>query len=603
MPAASSPAASLSSSSRSSASSSAGFGRRSEIRRAMLLRMVRRTLRLAGEPAMVKPARWRSVALVSFSVFLIRSGSSRSSKNMSRNSSRERVNSKASSPEPSGLPSEPPPPPPSDGRGISWPTTYSLLPGTMYSLRPVRREWRKDGSLIPLVGIDTFSPLPTSATLRLRNASWTAALSSALARAMKRWRLLRLLPLGFGRRSTMFMDAASYPASPRLVDPHIPLDEPAHLTLGVPPRDHAGEEFGVLLLGLRILLRAEADDWQQILDLAEHAPLDDLAQLLVGRPGRIAARVVGPCAQGELHHLVAEVLGIGDARRFLDLRELLIEQLPIHQLTGVRILVVLILDPGIGVGDIAVEQILPVIAVGFEIGLLDLVADELGVARRKLRLDEIEIFLLGLLGKLLAPDRLLHHVHQMDGIGGDFKRVEIERARQHLEGEARRDAVHALVDPGGVAILLHRLGARIGVLQTVAVIGAHLRIEVRVLVRLQTREHAEAREHLQRPRRARRGRQLAGLEQLLIDLALLDDAQAVRHLDDADAVDERLVVLVVLEGLPLCFVRVGEDDALIGDTPDILGAAVSSGWSILIGALNISTNSRMPWVVRLSPPE
>src|SRR5437899_13060668 len=122
----------------------------------------------------------------------------------------------------------------------------------MYSLRSVRRECRKDGSVTPLVGIDTFSPLPTSETLRLRRASWTAAFSSALARAMKRWRLLRLLPFGFGRRSTMFMDAASYAASPRLVDSHVPLDEPAHLTLGVPSRDHAGEELGVLLLGLRV---------------------------------------------------------------------------------------------------------------------------------------------------------------------------------------------------------------------------------------------------------------------------------------------------------------------------------------------------------------
>src|ERR1700730_11489753 len=166
----------------------------------------------------------------------MRSGSSRSSKNMSRNSSFERVNSKESSPDPSGLPSEPPPPLPSDGRGISSPTTYSLLPGTMYSLRPVRREWRKDGSLIPLVGIDTFSPLPTSATLRLRKASWTAAFSSALARAMKRWRLLRLWPFGFERRSTMFITAASYSASPRLVDPHVPFDEPADLALGVAAR-------------------------------------------------------------------------------------------------------------------------------------------------------------------------------------------------------------------------------------------------------------------------------------------------------------------------------------------------------------------------------
>ena len=40
----------------------------------------------------------------------------------------------------------------------------------------------------------------------------------------------------------------------------------------------------MLLLGVGILLGAKADHRQQILDLGEHAPLDDLAQLLVGLP-------------------------------------------------------------------------------------------------------------------------------------------------------------------------------------------------------------------------------------------------------------------------------------------------------------------------------
>ena len=64
---------------------------------------------------------------------------------------------------------------------------------------------------------------------------------------------------------------------------------------------------------------------------------------------------------------------------------------------------ILILDPGIGIGDIAVEQILAVIAIGFQIGLLDLLADELGIARRQLGLDEVEIFLLGIVRELFAP--------------------------------------------------------------------------------------------------------------------------------------------------------------------------------------------------------
>src|SRR6266436_9698044 len=149
---------------------------------------------------------------------------------MSRNSSLDRVNSNASSPDPSGLPCDPLRPSPPVGRGISSPLRYSLLPGTTCSVRPVRRLWWKTGSVIPRVGIATFSPCPTSATLRLRSASCTADLTSARARPRKRCRLLRLLPLGLGRRSTMFIailqaEQAPCPSLPGLVYPHIPLDE------------------------------------------------------------------------------------------------------------------------------------------------------------------------------------------------------------------------------------------------------------------------------------------------------------------------------------------------------------------------------------------
>ena len=74
-------------------------------------------------------------------------------------------------------------------------------------------------------------------------------------------------------------------------------------------------------------------------------------------------------------------------------------------------------------------------------------ADELRVARDELGLDELEIALLGLVGQLLAADGLLEHVHEVDRVGTDLRGVVVERGRQHLEGEARRGAVHALVTP------------------------------------------------------------------------------------------------------------------------------------------------------------
>ncbi len=94
--------------------------------------------------------------------------------------------------------------------------------------------------------------------------------------------------------------------------------------------------------------------------------------------------LAGARAQRELHHLVAEVLRVGDAGRLLDLGQLLVQQLAVQQLAGVGILEVLVLDPGVGIVDVAVEQVLAVVVIALEIGLLDLVADELGIARREL---------------------------------------------------------------------------------------------------------------------------------------------------------------------------------------------------------------------------
>src|SRR5580704_7373547 len=98
---------------------------------------------------------------------------------------------------------------------------------------------------MPRVGMAIFSPCSTSWTLRLRKASCTAPLTSARARSRNRWRLLRLLPFGFWRRSTTFIHAPCTadregPGGPStgFVHPHVPLDETAHLALSVAAGDH-----------------------------------------------------------------------------------------------------------------------------------------------------------------------------------------------------------------------------------------------------------------------------------------------------------------------------------------------------------------------------
>src|SRR6266481_1058461 len=187
---------------------------------------------------------------------------------------------------------------------------------------------------------------------------------------------------------------------------HVPLDEPPDLTLGVAAFNHARDELAVLLLGFTVLLRTERDHRQQILDLREDAFLDDLTDFFVRGPARVLAAILGTRPQRELDDLVAEVLRVGDPGGLLNLGELLIEKLAIHHLTGVGVLEVLVFDPGVRIVDIAVEQILAVVRIGFQIGLLNLVADELGIARRELGLDEFKIAFFDLVRKLLAADRL-----------------------------------------------------------------------------------------------------------------------------------------------------------------------------------------------------
>ena len=70
----------------------------------------------------------------------------------------------------------------------------------------------------------------------------------------------------------------------------------------------------------------------------------------------------------------------------------------------------------------------------------------------------------------------------MDGIGRDLDRVVVEGGGQDLEREPRRDPVHAFVDARGVLVFLHAARPRVHFAQALAVVDAHLGIEIRVLV-------------------------------------------------------------------------------------------------------------------------
>src|SRR5437879_8289132 len=98
-------------------------------------------------------------------------------------------------------------------------------------------------------------------------------------------------------------------ASACLFYAHVPLDQPADLPLGVAALDHARDKIVMLLLGLAVLLRAEGNHGQQILDLGEYPLLDHFPDFLVAGPCRILAAVLGTRPQRGLDDLDAEILG------------------------------------------------------------------------------------------------------------------------------------------------------------------------------------------------------------------------------------------------------------------------------------------------------
>ena len=109
-------------------------------------------------------------------------------------------------------------------------------------------------------------------------------------------------------------------------------------------------------------------------------------------------------------------------------------------------------DPEVGVQHVAVEDVLAVFAVGLQIGGLDLLADELDVAGSQVFLEVTQVTLAYFGRELLLFDLLFEHIEQVHRVGGDFMRIEVEHLGEDLEGEAGRQAVHAFIDTGGVAV-------------------------------------------------------------------------------------------------------------------------------------------------------
>jgi hypothetical protein len=83
-------------------------------------------------------------------------------------------------------------------------------------------------------------------------------------------------------------------------------------------------------------------------------------------------------------------------------------------------------------------------------------------------------------------------------VGGNLRRVVVERRREHLEREARRDAVHAFVHAGRISVLLGAARFGVGLFQALAIVDPHLGEQRRVFMLAQARDYRETGEHLER---------------------------------------------------------------------------------------------------------
>src|SRR3546814_7726697 len=89
------------------------------------------------------------------------------------------------------------------------------------------------------------------------------------------------------------------------------------------------------------------------------------------------------------------------------------------------------------IGHIAVEEVLAIIMVGFQIGFLNLIPDEFRIARRKVAFDELKIAGFRLARQLLLPDHPLKHIHEMHGIGGNLRGIRSEEHTSELQSLMR----------------------------------------------------------------------------------------------------------------------------------------------------------------------
>ena len=126
-------------------------------------------------------------------------------------------------------------------------------------------------------------------------------------------------------------------------------------------------------------LGVERNHWQQFFGIREHFFLNHRAQFFVTVPGRIFTGILCPGAQHKIDDFITKILGIGNARRFFDFFQVVIQCFAVETFAGIRVAEFLILYPEIGKRDVAIKNILAVFRIAFQVRGLNFLADKFDI--------------------------------------------------------------------------------------------------------------------------------------------------------------------------------------------------------------------------------
>lgn len=145
----------------------------------------------------------------------------------------------------------------------------------------------------------------------------------------------------------------------------------------------------------------------------------------------------------------------------------------VKQLFGVWIVVFLILDLEVSVGDIVIENVLFIFGVGFQISGLDFFVDKFGVFWDQIVFEEFQIVFGLFLWELFVFNLLFQYIEQMYWVSGYFDVVEVKYLRQDFKGKVGGEFVYFFINFGVIVIFLIGFCFWVGIFQIFVVIDLY----------------------------------------------------------------------------------------------------------------------------------